>query len=565
MIKFNWQKIKESILYSFILVGLIFFSISFTKEIYSIQIESGEMYKNKTLSYRIRTETLHAQRGSIYDRNNKPIAISVNSYDLGVHPYLIKNKVEVSNFLKNFVEKSEEEIYRIVNSNESFVFIERKLGVDEGRFIEEKIESFHGLSLIRTFERRNLIQETNHFIGKVDIDGNGIEGVELIFDTDLKGTDGSITYEAAEDGTRIPQGSLDTIEPQHGGDITLTIDTDLQFLASNQCKEAIIETKAERCSFILMNADDGEIYILVEEGESKILPIKLISVRGLYEPGSAFKIFTVGSILDKGEITSDTVFTVADEKEIIASSCGLLYEGIKGCYKDFLPHEIYDISVKEIIERSSNVGTINILESSNIDAIENFLEHFGFGYKTGVELSGEQAGYFSSNKKCKTCLAALSIGYSVQVTQMQMVKAYAIIANGGFNVEPTLIKMTENDRILPERVVNNHLASELNMLLINVVEGDNGTARSLRTEGVTIGGKTGTSRSYIEGIGYSESKYNTSFTGFFNTEKGPLVGSIILWNASTSPHSEYVTGGSTAAPIFGKIIESVTKKNILNK
>ena len=84
MIKFNWQKIKESILYSFILVGLIFFSISFTKEIYSIQIESGEMYKNKTLSYRIRTETLYAQRGSIYDRNNKPIAISVNSYDLGV-------------------------------------------------------------------------------------------------------------------------------------------------------------------------------------------------------------------------------------------------------------------------------------------------------------------------------------------------------------------------------------------------------------------------------------------------------------------------------------------------
>ena len=106
----------------------------------------------------------------------------------------------------------------------------------------------------------------------------------------------------------------------NGRDITLTIDTDLQFLASNQCKEAIIETKAERCSFILMNADDGEIYILVEEGESKILPIKLISVRGLYEPGSAFKIFTVGSILDKGEITSDTVFTVADEKEIIDSS-----------------------------------------------------------------------------------------------------------------------------------------------------------------------------------------------------------------------------------------------------
>ena len=134
-----------------------------------------------------------------------------------------------------------------------------------------------------------------------------------------------------------------------------------------------------------------------------------------------------------------------------------------------------------------------------------------------------------------------------------MVKAYSIIANGGKNVDLTLIKSPYSN-YSPNQVIDYSSSERLKNLLINVVEGENGTGRSIFMENYIIGGKTGTSRTHIEGVGYSDSRFNTSFTGFIETNEGPIVGSVILWGASVSPYTEYVTGGSTAAPIFKKIV-----------
>ena len=127
-----------------------------------------------------------------------------------------------------------------------------------------------------------------------------------------------------------------------------------------------------------------------------------------------------------------------------------------------------------------------------------------------------------------------------------------------------MIKTSNEDTQDVEVVIDKELADELRTLLINVVNGENGTARSIKKEGLVIGGKTGTSKSFIEDQNYAEKKYNTSFTGFFETSEGPIVGSIILWHAINSQYSEYVTGGSTAAPIFGELVESIVKRNILD-
>ena len=229
------------------------------------------------------------------------------------------------------------------------------------------------------------------------------------------------------------------------------------------------------------------------------------------------------------------------------------FKGYKGCYKDFLKHEPYNLSVKEIIERSSNVGTIIATKDLNINDLEEFLSKFGFSKRTGIELSGESKGSFDPNKTCTTCLSSLSIGYSINVTQMQMVKAYSIIANGGKDIDLTLIK-TPYSNNSTKQVIDYASSKRLKNLLINVVEGENGTGRSLFMENYILGGKTGTSRTHIEGVGYSDYRFNTSFTGFIETNEGPIVGSIILWGASVSPYTEYVTGGSTAAPIFKKIV-----------
>ena len=203
--------------------------------------------------------------------------------------------------------------------------------------------------------------------------------------------------------------------------------------------------------------------------------------------------------------------------------------------------------------KSSNVGTILATQSADINDIELFLKKFGFSTKTGVQLSGETKGSFTEYNICKTCLSSLSIGYSINVSQYQMVRAYSIIANGGKHVELTLTRGLNNN-ILTKDVISEELSQELKNLLVNVVEGENGTGKSLRMENYTIGGKTGTSRTHIEGVGYSNSRFNTSFTGFIETDEGPVVGSVLLWGASISPRSEYVTGGSTAAPIFKTIV-----------
>ena len=558
-------RVRQNLLYLFISISVLASASFFIKSVYEIQIDDYELYQKSTQSYRVETQTLYALRGTIFDRNGEPIAMTINSFELGVHPERVKGKVEeLAGLLKNFVNKDKQDIYDLLISNKKFVYIDRNLSIEKTDFLKEVLEDYEGVVFSRTFDRVNLISQTEHFIGIVDRDNKGIEGIELVYHDHLDGEDGYRTFEATENGSRIPQGKTTTIQPRHGKDLYLTIDSDLQFEASNQCQIAIKETGAERCSIVLMNGKTGEIYALVEEGESDILNVNLISVRGQYEPGSALKIFTVGSVLESKKTTVNTTFFVEDEIAKMQNACMDWYDGEKGCFRDFLPHDDEELMVKEIIEESSNVGTIKVVDLSDINEVEKFLRKFGFGSKTGIEVTGELRGRIQPDKRCSTCLASLAIGYSIDTTQIQMVKAYAIIANGGNNVYPTLVKTSNEDTQDGEVVIDKELADELKMLLINVVNGENGTARSIKKEGLVIGGKTGTSKSFIEDQNYAEKKYNTSFTGFFETPDGPIVGSVILWHAINSQYSEYVTGGSTAAPIFGELVESIVKRNILD-
>ena len=336
-------------------------------------------------------------------------------------------------------------------------------------------------------------------IGQVDPDGNGIEGLELFFDNKLRGIDGEFRYEAAPNGDVIPQGEINTIDPVHGEDLILSLDSELQYIAENLCEEAITETGSYKCSVVFANAKTGQIIISAEKSslDNIYFDINLISARASYEPGSALKIFTIGALIDQGSLKEDDIFYVEDEIEIIKNSCQKLYKGLNGCFKDFLNHDPYELSVKEIIERSSNVGTIKITENTKIEDIERYLKKFGFGEKTGVELTGETRGSFMEYKACLTCLSSISIGYSVNVSQYQMVRAYSVIANGGHDVKLSLIQKDKVE-INNNPVISEDMSNRLKKLLINVVEGDNGTGKSLRTEGYIIGGKTGTTRTHLE-------------------------------------------------------------------
>ena len=553
--RFSRNRLKLNFLFLTIFSFVLFGSFLFIQKVYSLQFIESDHFQDQALSYRERVEVLEAKRGTIYDKHFNVLASSIQSYNVAIRPNEI-NDLGLIKILSPILGIDENKILNEITENSRFFYLKRNVDFETGQKI--KSWNYKGVHLEQSNKRNVYDESTSNLIGLVDPDGNGIEGLELYFDNFLQGQNGELRYESAPNGAIIPQGEIKTIQPKHGEDLVLAIDSELQYLTENLCNDALLDTGAFKCSVVFANSLTGEVLISSETSSSdnKYFDIDLISARANYEPGSALKIFTIGSLIESDIVDENNSYLVEDEIEIIDGSCDDNYEGFKGCFKDFLKHEPLNLTVEEIIERSSNVGTIKIVNNSNIDNVEEFLKKFGFGSKTGVELSGESKGSFTEYNTCKTCLSSLSIGYSINTTQYQMVKGYSIIANGGNDIQLSLLRNLDQN-VNQKSIISNDLSNRLKKLLINVVEGDNGTGKSLRMSDYVIGGKTGTSRTYLEGIGYSDKRFNTSFTGFIETNEGPIVGSVILWGALGSPISEYVTGGSTAAPIFKNIVRNL--------
>ena len=553
--RFSRNRLKLNFLFLTIFSFVLFGSYLFIQKVYSLQFIESDHFQDQALSYRERVEVLEAKRGTIYDKHFNVLASSIQSYNVAIRPNEI-NDLGFIKVLSPILGIDENKILNEITENSRFFYLKRNVDFETGQKI--KSWNYKGVHLEQSNKRNVYDESTSNLIGLVDPDGNGIEGLELYFDNFLQGQNGELRYESAPNGAIIPQGEIKTIQPKHGEDLVLAIDSELQYLTENLCNDALLDTGAFKCSVVFANSLTGEVLISSETSSSdnKYFDIDLISARANYEPGSALKIFTIGSLIESDIVDENNSYLVEDEIEIIDGSCDDNYEGFKGCFKDFLKHEPLNLTVEEIIERSSNVGTIKIVNNSNIDNVEEFLKKFGFGSRTGVELSGESKGSFTEYNTCKTCLSSLSIGYSINTTQYQMVKGYSIIANGGNDIQLSLLRNLDQN-VNQKSIISNDLSNRLKKLLINVVEGDNGTGKSLRMSGYVIGGKTGTSRTYLEGIGYSDKRFNTSFTGFIETNEGPIVGSVILWGALGSPISEYVTGGSTAAPIFKSIVRNL--------
>ena len=553
--RFSRNRLKLNFLFLTIFSFVLFGSFLFIQKVYSLQFIESDHFQDQALSYRERVEVLEAKRGTIYDKHFNVLASSIQSYNVAIRPNEI-NDLGVIKVLSPILGIDENKILNEITENSRFFYLKRNVDFETGQKI--KSWNYKGVHLEQSNKRNVYDESTSNLIGLVDPDGNGIEGLELYFDNFLQGQNGELRYESAPNGEIIPQGEIKTIQPKHGEHLVLAIDSELQYLTENLCNDALLDTGAFKCSVVFANSLTGEVLISSETSslDNKYFDIDLISARANYEPGSALKIFTIGSLIESDIVDENNSYLVEDEIEIIDGSCDDNYEGFKGCFKDFLKHEPLNLTVEEIIERSSNVGTIKIVNNSNIDNVEEFLKKFGFGSRTGVELSGESKGSFTEYNTCKTCLSSLSIGYSINTTQYQMVKGYSIIANGGKDIQLSLLRNLDQN-VNQKSIISNDLSNRLKKLLINVVEGDNGTGKSLRMSGYVIGGKTGTSRTYLEGIGYSDKRFNTSFTGFIETNEGPIVGSVILWGALGSPISEYVTGGSTAAPIFKNIVRNL--------
>ena len=296
----NYQRLKNYFLIFVLLFTVLGSSYVFMSTVYDLQFTNSDYFKNQALSYRVKTEKIKASRGSIYDKNLLVLSSSSRSYNVGIFPKKIDNLDEVLNLLSAILFIERDVLQKRIVSTSNFFYLDRNIDYEKGD--EIKSWNLEGVVLEESFNRVVHSNSVSKIIGKVDPDENGIEGLELYFDSSLKGIDGEVRYEASPNGKIIPQAPIETVQPTHGKDLILTLDSELQFISENLCSEALDKTEALNCSIVFANANTGEILIAAEKSAylQDSLNIDLLSIRAQYEPGSSLKIFSIAAGIEQG-------------------------------------------------------------------------------------------------------------------------------------------------------------------------------------------------------------------------------------------------------------------------
>ena len=506
----------------------------------------------------------HAFRGAILDRNGYPLAVSTPVDSIWVNPLNVDYNGHSFNRVLKLLGISGKNKKKILNrikiraGKSGFVYLKRQ--VDPA--ISAKIEKMHilGVHLKREYKRYYPDGEVlSHIIGFVDIDNQGKEGIELIFNNWLDGNPGyqHIWKDGKGNQARLLKSSK---EPKHGNNITLSVDRNIQYIAYKALKQGVVSNQAKSGSAVVMDIKTGEILAMVNQpsynpndlSKSTISKRRNRAVTDVFEPGSVIKTFAALAAVKSGKFT---------QSSIINTNPGYFYIG-NNVVRD--TRNYGDINLGYILLKSSNVGISRAVLALHPDVLPNILNDFGFGKKTGVEFPGERSGYIPlSNKLDNFSLATLSFGYGMSLTTLQLSKAYATIANKGKMTAPTLLIV--DGQAHQQQIVTEEVADQVIGMLQNVVEGKDSRSKA-KIWGYHVAGKTGTTQKSAKG-GYSRSDYIAVFAGFAPATNPRLMVVVMV----DDPEGEYYYGGSVAAPIFSEIMSRSLRvlgvdldKNFLN-
>ena len=496
-------------------VAFIFIIIFMLIVLYSTRV----IYlSSKTLKNNINTIN-KAHRADIIDRNGDYISKSVFTTNVGIDPKLIKNKKKFLLKLQyTFPDKNFEKIEKKVYGNK-FFYIEKKLTPEKFNQIKLLGEKSIRLEkkITRIYPDKNLF---SHVIGQIDDDNNGISGIEKSFDKKLK------------DGR---------------DKLMLTLDKNLQFIIRNELLYAQKIFKSIGGAGILMNINTGEILSLVSvpdfdlNSREQISDINFINraTKGVYELGSVFKSFTIGAALNYSLISPKDMFLNLEKK----MKCG---GRIISEYDENLPK---DLSVEDILVYSSNIGSVKIGQIIGQEKLRQFLEKIGILGKLNFDIEEIGRPLPIKWRDCK--LKTVSYGHGITTTPIQLAKGYVILANGGYDVKPTLIKK-EFYNLKKKRILNKNLSSQINTMFRKVVQ--KGTATLSDVDGYEVGGKTGTAQIVEKGV-YTNKKINT-FASIF-----PSSNPNYVYKYRNKPGSykgtPFNTAGWTSVEISGKIIDKI--------
>ena len=548
-----------------ILVTIIIF-IAIIGKVFYIQVIDYKKINKYATSLWSRNLPLAANRGIIYDTNGVELASNVTTTSLILIPNQIKDKELVTEKLSKILNVSYDEMYKHVSKKTSIERVHpegRNLSYDIADRINEL--GFDGVYLVKEAKRYYPYDTLmSHTLGFVGIDNQGLSGLELIYDNYLTGSAGSIKYFSDAKGNSLSMSQIYE-QPQSGVNMTLTINFELQEALERELDNAVLQYNPDQALGLIMNPNTGEILAIssrpnfspsnyqnytVEE-INRNLPIWMT-----YEPGSTFKIITLSASLEEKlvDLEKDTFY---DSGSIKVGGATL------HCWKaGGHGQETY----LEVVENSCNPGFVNLGLKLGKEKLFNYIDLFGFGKKTGIDLNGESSGIiFNLDKVGDVELATTSFGQGVSVTPIQQVTAVSAAINGGILYKPYIVKslnepetntvILENKPTIVRKVISDDTSEKVRYALESVVA--RGTGHNAYISGYRVGGKTGTAQKVKDGR-YLSGNYITSFIGFMPADNPQVVVYIAVDNAKGA--TQY--GGTIAAPIAKRILESAI--DILN-
>jgi cell division protein FtsI (penicillin-binding protein 3) len=516
-----------------------------------LQALSGGEYEKLALAQRLDRVTLPAARGSIYDRDGRDLALSIDAPTAWANPRVVTDPKYYAAQLAPVVGVDEATLARrLGDRTRQFVYIARRL--DDATAARVRALHLPGVAFIDEPDRQYPAGTlAAPLIGMVGTEGTGLGGLEHEYESVLAGKPGEVVSERDVQGREIPRTVRHQTPARRGTDLVLTIDEALQYRAERTLVDQVAASGAKGGMAVVLDVQSGDVLAMAtalgrgpgqsarpaEKGDNNS------PLTSVFEPGSTNKVITIATSIEDGLVTPGTWFNVAPTYTV----GGHTYRD------DDHPPGNARWTTADIVRESSNVGTIQIANKLGKERLDAALRAFGLGQKTALRFPGQTAGLLlPTDEYYATGLASAAIGYGVSVSAQQMLDVYATIANGGTTVPPRLVQATidangvEHAQPIARgaRVVSNATAGAVTQMLTGVVSGGTGACAAI--PGYTVAGKTGTSRKALDTGGYSD-KYMASFVGYAPAE-APRIATIVVLDEPVQ-----IYGGRAAAPAFAEI------------
>ncbi len=529
--------------------------------LYDIQISKHKYYTLIADRQQNLTRPIKAERGIIKDKNGEVLGFTKDNVSFFADTRMMNNtRIDsVSALFARVFQKNKLYYKNLIKNGDGNTCLERKVPMEQALKIKDApIDGlFYEDDFTRVYPYGSL---ASHVIGFVNTNMVGIEGVEKIYNDKLTGTDGKYLIERDVIGRPVSVNDNLSQPPVSGDNITLTINRAYQRILEEELSSGLKKYEAKSAVGIIMNPNTGEVLALVNVPDYDPANYNLFDANArrdraltdTYEPGSTFKSIVMSILLSKNLVKED---------EVINTENGVYkFKNVK--IKD--THKFEKLTVKEILEQSSNIGMSKLSQRISDDDLYKSLRDFGFSNPTAIDLPSEASGYLKKPSQYSGLSKAfLSFGYEISVTPIQLISAYAALINGGILYQPYVVKsvsnyrgniLQENNPIKIRQVIPSNISEEMRELMVGVVE--EGTGKEARLEDVLVGGKTGTSQILVDNS-YSSKEHNSSFVGFFPA-KDPKVICFILYNAPEV--GKY--GGLVSAPVFHNIAKRLVDADI---